>query len=76
MCILCIEIAKGNMTNKEIARAYTETVVSDEHATEILDLLSSRGQLEDFESALFDIADELGIEKNEDDPFDVFLKKK
>ena len=53
MCLLCIEIAKGSMTAREIASAYIE--ISDfEHQTEVMVELSKKGMLEEVSEALTD----------------------
>lgn len=55
MCLLCIEIAKGKMTTKEMARAYVE-VANSQHATEILDVLDKNGKLDEFQDTLIEMA--------------------
>jgi len=41
MCLLCVEIQKGNMTIKETARAYMELEKSD-HEKEILKIITEK----------------------------------
>ena len=41
MCLLCIEIAKGTMTPKEVARAYSE-VDPDDHWSDIFAEISKK----------------------------------
>lgn len=37
MCLLCVEIAKGNMNAREVARAYVEqSEMDDEHIYEVM----------------------------------------
>jgi hypothetical protein len=55
MCILCISIAKKNMTAKEIASAYVEISDNNPHATEILDTLEKEGQIDAVRDALLDM---------------------
>lgn len=40
MCLLCIEVAKVNMTPREVARAYSEVSINDEHYSEILQVIN------------------------------------
>lgn len=40
MCLLCIEVAKNIMTPREIARAYSEVAIDDEHYSEILTVIN------------------------------------
>ena len=40
MCLLCVEVIKGNMTPREIARAYSEVSIDDEHYSEILTVIN------------------------------------
>lgn len=56
MCILCVEIAKGKMTKKEIASAYMEANVDGEHVPEVMEVLEQNGLLEDVSEILMDIA--------------------
>lgn len=43
MCLLCIEIAKGKMTIKEIGHAIGELDIPQEHAEEFFEVLAERG---------------------------------
>lgn len=40
MCLLCVEVVKGKMTSREVARAYRETVIPDGHLGELLAAIS------------------------------------
>lgn len=43
MCLLCVEIIKGNMTVPEIARAYIEMATNKtDHDREILELIQEK----------------------------------
>lgn len=42
MCMLCVEIQKGVMTAKEVARAFRE--VTDEHAEQVSAEIEKRGK--------------------------------
>jgi len=54
MCLLCIEVSKGNMTNAEVARAYREaTVDSDEHWVEVLAAIESKYDLDEVSKELW-----------------------
>jgi uncharacterized membrane-anchored protein YjiN (DUF445 family) len=55
MCLLCIEIAKGKMTTKEMVRAYVE-VANNPHATEVLEVLEKNGKLDEFQDTLLELA--------------------
>jgi len=55
MCLLCIEIAKGNMTTREMVRAYVE-VANNPHAAEVLEVLDKNGKLDEFQDTLIEMA--------------------
>jgi len=48
MCLLCIEIAKGTMTPKELARAYLEFEIPESegeyHWADVLEKIYEQGQ--------------------------------
>ncbi len=56
MCLLCIEIAKGKMTSREIASAYAEIGSDNPHANEILKVLDETDKLDGVRDALLDMA--------------------
>lgn len=48
MCLLCVEIIKGNMTVPEIARAYVEMSTDEtDHDREILNVIQEQGKFEE-----------------------------
>lgn len=46
MCYLCIEVAKNTMTPREVAKAYTEIAVDDEHFSEVLAVIAENYDFE------------------------------
>ena len=59
MCLLCVEIAKGSMNIREVARAYIE-LVDDSHTDEILTTIEDNYGKYPFLDALLDLEGEFG----------------
>ncbi len=55
MCLLCVEVAKGNMTVPEIRHAYIELRMDQQHKAEFFKLLLTKNWLKEF---FYDIIDE------------------
>lgn len=48
MCLLCTEIQKGNMTVREVARAWWELPAESDHTEEVANLIEGRYSKEEF----------------------------
>lgn len=55
MCMLCIEVAKENMTFREIAGAYAEMTIEPEHIAEILVTIEKHSDLKEVGQCLLEI---------------------
>ncbi len=47
MCLLCVEIQKGQMTIREVTRAYTEIKIPREHEAELLKVIEEKYDFEE-----------------------------
>lgn len=52
MCYLCVEIQKQQMTIREVARAYRELVVEEEHEDELLSKIEENYNVTEFANEL------------------------
>lgn len=58
MCILCVEIQKGKMTHREIARAYAEADALDGHWVEVLNTIAEHSDADAVARELSKVYDE------------------
>lgn len=64
MCVLCVEVQKQRMTVREVARAFRETVVSNEHFDEVLETINKNYGTDEVAVELSDLyLEELAKEK-------------
>ncbi len=59
MCILCSETLKGKIIPKEIARAFWEQEMTQEHLNEFAEIMRNLGILDDFIDEFFKLKKEL-----------------
>lgn len=52
MCLLCVEILKGNMTSKEVSKALSEYTPDADHETELFQVISDSYTLDELWDAV------------------------